>query len=54
MAWLFAAPLVVFLVVLAAGAVTGRVRTRSCCTPTDPRDDLRMRSAFPADESDVE
>lgn len=35
-----------FLLALVVGAVTGRVRARSCCTPTDPRRDLRMRGAF--------
>jgi uncharacterized membrane protein len=30
-------------VALAVGALTGRVRARSCCATPDPRDDLRMR-----------
>jgi hypothetical protein len=38
---------------LAAGAVTGRVRVRSCCGIADPRRDLRMRSAF-TDEPDAQ
>jgi hypothetical protein len=34
------------LVALVAGAVTGRVRARSCCSPSDARRDARMRAAF--------
>lgn len=37
---------IAFLVLLVLGAVTGRVRSRSCCTISDPRQDLRMRGAF--------
>jgi len=29
---------------LAVGAITGRVKVRSCCAPADPARDLRMRS----------
>ncbi len=36
----------VLVVLLAVGALTGRVRSRSCCSVADPRDDLRMRAAF--------
>ena len=35
-----------FLVLLLAGAVTGRVKVRSCCAVADPRADARMRAAF--------
>ena len=28
---------------LAVGAITGRVKARSCCAPADPERDLRMR-----------
>lgn len=28
---------------LAVGAITGRVKVRSCCAPADPARDLRMR-----------
>jgi len=41
--------LIVFLLALLVGAVTGRVKTTSCC-PTDPRRDLRMRDAFRVDD----
>lgn len=34
------------VLMLAVGAVTGRVQSRSCCSPADPRRDLRMRAAF--------
>lgn len=43
---------VAFVVALIFGAVTGRVRLSGCCTPADPRRDLRMRAAF-EDEDDV-
>lgn len=34
----------VFMVVLAYGAITGRVKLdNGCCTPSDPSKDLRMR-----------
>jgi Na+-transporting methylmalonyl-CoA/oxaloacetate decarboxylase gamma subunit len=42
----FAVLVLVFLVVLAVGALTGRVRGGSCCAAADPRRDLRMRDAF--------
>jgi len=29
---------------LAVGAVTGKVRARSCCAPADPSRDRRMRT----------
>lgn len=49
--YLVAAALVAFLLALVAGALTGRVRVRSCCAGADPAKDLRMRAAF-TDESD--
>jgi hypothetical protein len=33
------------VIALAIGAVTGRVRARSCCAPADPALDARMRAA---------
>jgi hypothetical protein len=39
-------PVLVFLLVLAYGGITGRVRLSSCCAVADPRRDLRMRAAF--------
>lgn len=42
---------IAFLVLLAVGAVTGRVRSRSCCAIPDPSQDLRMRAAFEGDDS---
>ena len=42
---------VVFLAFLAFGAISGRVKSRSCCAVPDPREDLRMRAAFEGDES---
>lgn len=41
-----AAVLVAFVVALIVAAVTGRVRLGGCCSPADPRRDLRMRAAF--------
>ncbi len=38
--------IIAFLVFLVVGAVTGRVKSRSCCSIADPRQDLRMRGAF--------
>jgi hypothetical protein len=39
-------PVLVFLLALVYGGVTGRVRLSSCCAVADPRRDLRMRGAF--------
>ena len=39
------------LVALVVGALTGRVRLRSCCATSDPSRDLRMRAAFDSDQS---
>jgi hypothetical protein len=46
MTYVLASVLVLFLLVLAVGALAGRIRVTSCCAPTDPRHDLRMRAAF--------
>lgn len=46
MVYLLSAIVVAFPVLLAWGAITGRVKVRSCCA-ADPRRDLRMRDAFP-------
>lgn len=53
MAWLFAVPVIVFLVLLIVGGLTRRVKVRSCCGVADPRHDLRMRDAF-LDEADAD
>lgn len=46
-------PVLVFLLVLVYGGITGRVRLSSCCAVADPRRDLRMRAAFEdADEQE--
>ena len=42
--YLIAAPIVIGMVLLAVGAVRGRVRVRSCCA-ADASRDLRMRGA---------
>jgi len=44
--YLLAALVILPVLVLIVGAATGRVRARSCCAPTDPAKDLRMRGAF--------
>jgi hypothetical protein len=50
MAYVFAVPVLLFLVALAYGGLTGRVRLSSCCA-VDPARDLRMRAAFEDDET---
>jgi hypothetical protein len=44
--YVIGAVVIAFLVLLVVGAITGRVRSRSCCSIADPRQDLRMRGAF--------
>ena len=43
---LIAAVVVLAVLGLVVGAVTGRVRTSSCCSVADPRRDARMRDAY--------
>ncbi len=50
MVYLVGAPALLFLLALAYGGLTGRVRLTSCCAVADPRRDLRMRAAFEGDE----
>lgn len=50
--YVVAAVLIAFVVALIFASVTGRVRLNGCCSPADPRRDLRMRAAF-EDEDDV-
>lgn len=45
MRWLVGLPILLATLALAVGAVTGRVRARSCCTPADPAHDKRMTGA---------
>jgi hypothetical protein len=47
MRYVLAAPVVLFMLWLAVGAVTGRVRARSCCAIPADRD-LRMRDVVVA------
>lgn len=49
MTFVLSAVVLVFLLVLLIGGLTGRVRA-SCCSAADPARDLRMRAAF--EESD--
>ena len=49
--FVFGGVVIAFLVVLVVGAVTGHVKSRSCCAVADPRQDLRMRGAFEGDAS---
>jgi hypothetical protein len=51
MVYVLGGAVLVFLVVLAYGGLTGRVRMTSCCAVADPRRDLRMRAAFEDDDS---
>ena len=47
MRWLVGLPFLLATVALAVGAISGRVRARSCCTPADPAHDLRIRDSLP-------
>lgn len=49
MAYVFGVPVLLFLVALVYGGLTGRVRLSSCCAVADPTRDLRMRAAFEDD-----
>ena len=40
--------IVVFMVLLALGAITGRVKARSCCSIADPNQDRRMAETPPS------
>jgi hypothetical protein len=42
-----------FTAAMAIGALTGRVKVRSCCAISDPRQDLRMRDAFIEENSEA-
>ena len=45
-------PVVLFLVALCFGGLTGRIRlSGSCCAVADPRRDIRMRAAFEDDQN---
>jgi hypothetical protein len=46
MTWVFAIPVMAFLVFLVVGGLTGHVKLTSCCSIADPRCDVRMREAF--------
>jgi len=46
MEYLLGGIVLVFLLLLVVGAVTGRVNLRSCCSIADPSRDMRMRAAF--------
>ena len=46
MIYLLGGLVVASALLMAWGGVTGRVKVRSCCA-VDPRRDLRMRDAFP-------
>jgi len=46
MTWVFAVPVIAFLVFLVVGSVTGHVKLKSCCSIADPHCDARMRDAF--------
>ena len=48
MAWVFAVPVMGFVVFLVIGSITGPVKMKSCGASTStPRCDARMRDAFP-------
>lgn len=49
MTYLLAALVLLPVIVLVVAALTGRARVQSCCAPSDPAKDLRMRAAFQDD-----
>jgi hypothetical protein len=53
MVQLLAGLLVALLAALLAGALSGRIKATSCCSPADPRRDLRMRAAFEDDPAEA-
>ncbi len=42
--YVFGGVVIVFLLVLIVGGLTGRVRARGCCSIADPSQDLRSRA----------
>ncbi|WP_158220854.1 hypothetical protein [Kineosporia sp. R_H_3] len=50
MRFLVATPVIGFVAFLAIGAVTGRVKTRSCCCPP-AGEDRRLQDAAPTDRT---
>lgn len=42
--YLIAAPLLIFVVALVVGSLTGRVKVQSCCGAPPPDRDLRLRT----------
>ena len=51
MTYVLAALVVLPVLILLMGALTGRVNVRSCCGVSDPAKDLRMRDAFTDERS---
>jgi len=52
-AYLLATPVLLLVVTLIIGGLTGRVRVSSCCSTADPSRDLRMRAAYEQSEPSV-
>jgi hypothetical protein len=46
--YLIGGVVILFLVLLLLGALTGRVKAQSCCAVADPDRDLRMRTSDPS------
>ena len=42
MKYIFGSLLAIFSTVLAFGMITGRIKAKPCCAPSDPKRDLRM------------
>ena len=51
MQYVLAGLVVAFVMYVVVGAITGRIRVRSCCA-ADPARDLRMRAAEPRSRQD--
>jgi hypothetical protein len=53
MGYVIAVVVLAFGALLTIGALTGRVRTKNCCSVADPMNDARMRPYLLADEAEL-
>lgn len=51
MEYVAGAVVVVLVLLLVIGTLTGRVQVTTCCSLADPARDLRMRAAFENDDA---
>ena len=52
MTYVLAALVLLPVIALVVAALTGRARVESCCAPSDPAKDVRMRAALQDQESE--